>query len=65
MGNKKIKVLAIAFISIQALTTGCGITITRNYHYSYPNERIEKANKSKEKINDYTDTLTNNRNEQI
>jgi len=42
MGNRKNKILAIAFTAIMTFTTGCGITITRNHYYSYPDQSVKK-----------------------
>lgn len=63
MRNRKYKVLIITLISTLTLTTGCGITITRNHYYSScSNESIKKSNKNKVQIKDTT-VLINERNE--
>lgn len=64
MENRKNKILAIALISILTLTTGCGITITRNHYYAYPDQSVKKSNKNEVQIDFAADTLTNNRNGQ-
>ncbi len=62
MENRKKKILAISFIAILTLTTGCGITITRNQYYGYTNQQ-EKSPTKKETNNHYqTDTLNNTKN---
>ena len=62
MGNRKNKILVIAFITIMTLTTGCGITITRNHHYGYPDHSIKKSNNNDVPTDYFIDSLTNNKN---
>lgn len=64
MENRKNKVLVIAFISILTLTTGCGITITKNHYYTYPEQRIKKSNIIESQNEHSADTLINNKNGQ-
>jgi len=64
MENRKNKVLYIAFISILTLTTGCGITITRNHYNAYPDQSVKKSNKNEAQVDHAVDTLTNNKNGQ-
>lgn len=61
MENKKSKILAIVFIEILTLTTGCGITITRNHYYAYPDQSVKKSNKNDAQIEYPVDTLINNK----
>lgn len=62
MENRKNKILVIALVSMLTLTTGCGITITRNHYYGYPNEP-EKSPTKRETNNHYqTDKLNNTKN---
>lgn len=61
MGKRKNIVMIIALASILALTTGCGITITRNY-YSCPGKGINKLNEKKEQISNTTYLLINEKN---
>ena len=64
MEKRNNKLLAIAFIAILTLTTGCGITITRNHYYGYPDQSVKKSNKNEVQINYPVDTLTNYKNGQ-
>lgn len=64
MGNTKNKSLAIASIAILPLITGCGITITRNHYYCYPDQSVKKSNKNETPTNYPIDTLTNYKNGQ-
>lgn len=60
MGNRKSKILVVALISTQSLTTGDGITITRN-QYNGPSNQSRKS-PQKEVGNIYAaDTLINNK----
>lgn len=61
MGNRKKIAMVIAFASILALTTGCGITITRNY-YSCPDQGINELYKNKEQISNTAYLLINDKN---
>lgn len=64
MGNRKYKLLAITLIAIMTLTTGCGITITKNHYYGYPDQTVKKSNNYETLIDYPVDTLTNNKNGQ-
>ena len=56
MGNRKSKILVIALISTLTLTTGCGISITRNQYYGYP-DQSKKSNQNEVGSNYIADTL--------
>lgn len=62
MENRKNKILVIAFITILTLTTGCGVTITRNQYYGYPNQPEKSATKKETNNHHQTDTLNNTKN---
>ena len=62
MGKRNNKLLVIAFIAILTFTTGCGITINRNYYYGYPDQSVKKSNTNEAQIDYSIDTLTNNKN---
>jgi hypothetical protein len=64
MENRKNKILPLTFIAILTLTAGCGITITRNHYYAYPDQSVKKSNKDEAQINYPVDTLTNSKNGQ-
>ena len=59
MENRKNKILAITFIAILTLTTGCGVTITRNQYYGYPNQPEITPTKKETNIHNQTDTTNN------
>ena len=63
MENRKSKILVMALISTLALTTGCGINITRNQYYGY-SVQSEKNNQNEGGSNYIADALTNNKNGQ-
>ena len=63
MGNRKRKILLIALISTLSLTMGCGINITRNQYYGYP-DQIKKTKQNAGGINYTADTLVNSKNGQ-
>lgn len=62
MGNRQNKVKIIALISILTLTTGCGITITRNHYCSCSDKIVKEPNKNKEQISNTTYLLINEKN---
>jgi hypothetical protein len=62
MENRQNNVKVIAVIAILTLTTGCGITVTRNYYYSCPDKSIKELNKNKEQISNTTYLLINQKN---
>lgn len=64
MGNIKNKILAVVFVSILILTTGCTITVTRNHYYTYSDQIIKKSNKNEAQIDYAVDILINYKNEQ-
>lgn len=64
MGNRKNKVLAIAFIAVLTSATGCGITITRNCYHAYPDQNVKKSNRNEAPTGYRADTLINNKNGQ-
>ncbi len=64
MGNGKNKIFGIVLISTIILTSGCGITITRNQFFGNQ-DKIEKSSAKKENDNhNQADALKNMKNEQ-
>jgi hypothetical protein len=63
MENKKTKMITIAFVGLTILTTGCGITLTRNYYYGNPDQQEKTSTHKGSKNNIPVDILTNRRNE--
>lgn len=58
--SEKIKIIAL--ISILILTTGCGITITRNHYCSCSTKSVKALNKNKKQVGNATYLLINERN---
>ncbi|SDD78007.1 hypothetical protein SAMN04487894_11390 [Niabella drilacis] len=62
MGSRKNSAFVIAIISTLTLATGCGITITRNHYYAYPDQSVKKSNKKEAQINGFVNTPIDNKN---
>jgi hypothetical protein len=61
MENKINRVFAFAIIATLTLSTGCGITVTKNYYYTNPSQNLSKPNKKEVQTYQATDTLILNK----